>query len=293
MSSIEVSSVKSLPAREVLNKVVLYIILLFLSFMFALPFLWMISSSLKNDAQTYAIPPVWIPIPARWANFPEALTYLPFHEYFFNTMRIALPAAIGTLLSCTIVAYGFARLEWSLRDPLFFVCIATMMIPFQVTMIPLFITYRNLGWINTFKPLTVPSWFGIPYFIFLLRQFFMTVPQDLSDAAKIDGCSELRTLVSIMIPLAKPALAVVGLFRIMWAWNDYVGPLIYLNDEAKYPLALGLQHLRDAGVGVLEMRLVWPYLMAASTVTILPIVLMYFFTQRTFIEGIALTGVKG
>lgn len=279
--------------RGILGRVVLYTVLIVLAFLFAMPFLWMVSSALKNDRQTYAIPPVWIPIPARFLNFPEALTHLPFGKYFLNTLRIVLPVSAGTLFSCTLVAYGFARLQWSLRDPLFFICVATMMIPFQVRMIPLFLVFRNLKWINSYKPLTVPSWFGNAYFIFMLRQFFMTIPQDLSDAAKIDGCGELRTLTSIFLPLARPALAVVGLFSIMWSWNDYLGPLIYINDAERYPVALALQHLEDSGTGILPMDLIWPYLMAASTATIVPILLLYFFTQRTFIEGIALTGIKG
>ncbi len=278
---------------QFLSRFFLYTILLILSLLFAMPFLWMLSSSLKDDRQTYAIPPIWIPRPARWQNYPEALTYLPFGKYFLNTMQIVIPVATGTVLSCTLVAYGFSRVEWSWREPLFFICISTMMIPFQVRMIPLFITFKKLKWINTYKPLTVPAWFGGPYFIFLLRQFFLTVPRDLSDAALIDGCSELRTLLAIFVPLARPALATVALFSTMWTWNDYLGPLIYVNKAEKYPLALGLQHLRQAGAGVLEMKLIWPYLMAASTATIVPIIVLYFFTQRTFIEGITLTGVKG
>lgn len=278
---------------SLLGQIVLYTVLVVLSLAFAMPFLWMLSSALKNDVQTYAIPPVWIPIPARWRNFPEALTYLPFGLYFLNTLQIVIPVAIGTLFSCVVSAYGFARVRWSLRDLFFAICIATMMIPFQVRMIPLFIVFRKLNWINSFKPLTIPSFFGNAYFIFLLRQFFLTIPQDLSDAANIDGCNELRTLWSIFLPLARPALAVVALFSIMWSWNDYLGPLLYINKAECYPLALALQQLRVAANNVMTMPYIWPYLMAASTVTIAPILVLYFFTQRTFIEGITLTGVKG
>jgi multiple sugar transport system permease protein len=297
-SSNTVSLAKSTPnsanirAGRIMGRVLLYVSLIVLGLAFSLPFLWMISSALKDNPQTYTVPPIWIPRPAHPENFPDALTFLPFGLYALNTLRIAIPAAIGTVLSCAVVAYGFARLRWSLREPLFFLCIATMMIPFQVRMVPLFITFKNLGWINTFLPLIVPNWFGVPYFIFLLRQFFRTIPWDLTDAAKIDGCNELRTLWSVILPLAKPALAVVALFSIINAWNDYLGPLIYINDPDKLPIALGLQALRVSSTSATDTRL-WPYLMAASTATILPILLLFFFAQRTFIEGITLTGVKG
>lgn len=278
--------------RRHVERFLLYALLIILSFLFALPFLWMISSALKDNVQTYTVPPIWIPRPARFQNFPEALTFLPFGLYALNTLRIAIPATIGAVISCSIVAYGFARLRWSWREPLFFLCIATMMIPFQVRMIPLFITFKQFGWINTFLPLIVPAWFGSPYFIFLLRQFFRSIPEDLTDAAKIDGCGELRTLWSVILPLAKPALAVVALFSIINEWNDYLGPLIYINDANKFPIALGLQQLRVTSTSA-TATLLWPYLMAASTATIIPILVLFFFAQRTFIEGITLTGVKG
>ena len=278
--------------RRAAGRVVLYLIVFVLGFIFLLPFLWMLSTSLKNDAQTYVVPPIWIPNPMRFSNYPEALTTHPFGLYAMNTLKIAIPSVVGTVISCAVVAYGFSRFRWRLRDPLFYICLATMMIPYQVVMIPLFITFRYLRWINTFKPLIVPAFFGSPYFIFLLRQFFMTIPQDLSDAAKIDGCNELRTMWSVILPLAKPALAVVALFTVMGAWNDYLGPLIYINDPKMFPIALGLQNMRVTFTSV-KKTLVWPYLMAASTATIAPILVLFFFTQRTFIEGIAITGIKG
>jgi multiple sugar transport system permease protein len=278
-------------AREV-GRAVLYILLLFLSVLFLLPFIWMVSTSLKTDPQVYRVPPIWIPNPARWANYPEALTTVPFKLYFPNTLKIAIPSVIGTVLSSAVVAYGFSRIRWEGRDVLFFVCIATMMLPFQVRMIPLFITFKQLGWINTYLPLVVPTFLGGAYSIFLLRQFFLTIPQDLSDAARVDGCSDLRIFLSIILPLAKPALAVVGLFQFMSSWNDFLGPLIYLNEMTKFPISLGLQQLR-ATYHSAELRLVWPYLMAASTTVITPILILFFFTQRTFVEGITITGIKG
>jgi len=274
---------------HILGRICLYGLLLSLSMLFALPFLWMASTSLKDDPQTYHVPPIWIPNPMRFRNYPEALTFLPFGHYFLNTMQIALPSVVGALISSTLVAYAFSRIRWPGRDAVFFVCLATMMIPFQVRMIPLFLTFRTLGWINTYLPLVVPTFFGDAYFIFMLRQFFLTIPQELSDAARVDGCSEVGIFLRIIVPLSKPALAVVGLFQFMWAWNDYLGPLIFLNEEAKYTIALGLQQFRST----FSYHLVWPYLMAASTATILPIILLFFFTQRTFVEGITVTGIKG
>jgi len=273
-------------------RIALYAVLIVLSLLFLLPFIWMISTSLKTDPQVYRVPPVWIPNPVRWLNYPEALTSLPFFSYFLNTMKIAVPATIGTLISSALTAYGFSRIRWPERDALFYVCVATMMIPFQVQMIPLFVTFKQLGWINTYWPLIVPTFFASPFSVFMLRQFFLTIPQELSDAARIDGCSELGIFMRIILPLAKPALAVVALFTFMWAWSDYLGPLIYVNQTSKFTVALGLQLLR-ATFHSANQTLVWPYLMAASTTAILPVLFLFFFAQRTFIEGISLTGIKG
>ena len=267
----------------------LYLIITVLSLTFALPLIWMISTSLKTDPQVYRVPPIWIPNPMRFQNYVDVWTRRPFGLWFLNTMRYVIPSTIGVVIASTLVAYSFARVRWWGRDVLFFLCIATMMIPFQVQMIPLYIIFRNLGWINSYLPLVVPPFFGNPYFIFLLRQFFLTIPQDLSDAARVDGASEVSILVRIVLPLARPALAVVGLFQFMNAWNDYLGPLIYINTEKMFPLVLGLQSMRSS----FQEALVWPYLMGASTLIVAPIVIIFFVTQRTFVEGIALTGVKG
>ena len=275
--------------RHALGRLLLYTSVGAMSLLFAAPLLWMISTSLKDDPQVYVVPPIWIPNPSRPLNYVEILTRRPMGLYFLNTLRYSIPSAIGVLLSCALVAYSFARMRWPGRDVLFFLCLATMMIPFQVTMIPLYITFKNLGWINTYLPLVVPAFFGNAYYIFLLRQFFATIPEELSDAARVDGCSDARILLRIILPLSKPALAVVGLFQFMGAWNDYLGPLIYLNREEMFPLALGLQSLRAS----FQEKLVWPYMMAASTMMILPVILIFFLTQRVFIEGITVTGLKG
>jgi len=278
----------------IIVEIIKYFLLIVLSVTYILPFFWMVTSALKNDSQVYTVPPVWIPNPALWNNFIDAWVATNFNLYMVNTVfKYAVPVTIGTILSSSIVAYGFSRLRWPGRDALFFLCIATMMVPYQVTMVSLFITFKNLGWINTFLPLVVPAYFGNPYFIFMLRQFFLTIPQELSDAARIDGTSEFGILFRIILPLAKPALAVVGLFAFMGAWNDYFGPLIYLSRQELYTLALGVENLRRAIGQTGSMRLAYPYLMAASTMMTLPIFIAFFFAQRTFIEGISLTGIKG
>ena len=271
-----------------------YFVLIVLAISFMLPFYWMASSALKNDSQVFTVPPVWIPNPAFWNNYWDAWTIYDFNRYMFNTVvKHSLPVAIGTVISSAIVAYGFARLRWPGRDTLFYVCLATMMIPYAVTMVPLFITFKHLGWVNTYRPLVVPAFFGNPFFIFMLRQFFMTIPQELSDAARIDGASEFGILFRIIVPLARPAFAVVILLQIVSTWNDYLGPLIYLNKQEQYTLALGIENLRRTMASVGAAPLAYPYLMAVSTVATVPILIAFFLAQRTFIEGISLTGMKG
>jgi len=271
-----------------------YIVLISLSLSYAFPLFWMFTSALKNDSQIYTIPPVIIPIPAHWNNFIDGWTRLDFTTFAVNSVfRYALPSTIGTLLASSIVAYGFSRLRWPGRDILFNICIATMMVPWQVTMVPLFITFKHLNWLNSYRPLVAPAFSGHPYFIFMLRQFFKTIPEELSEAARIDGASEFGILFRIILPLSIPALAVVALFRFVWAWNDYLGPLIYLKDESTYPLALGVQRLRSIATSMGTSGNAYPHLMAVSTIVALPIILAFFFAQRTFIEGISLTGLKG
>ena len=276
-----------------LGRTALYALVMALGLIFVFPYLWMLSTSLKTDPQVYTIPPTFIPNPMRWLNYPEALTYVPFGKYFLNTMRYAVFASIGAVLSSALVAHGFARVRWRGRDALFSVCLLTMMLPFQVRMIPLYLIFSRLGWLNTYLPLIVPAYTGSAFFIFMLRQFFMTIPMELSDAARIDGASELGIFFGIILPLAKPALAVVALFEFMNDWNDYLGPLVYIGSKTdKYPISMGLAQMRTH-LNQANVELMWPRLMAASAVMILPVVLIFFFTQRTFVEGIALTGVKG
>lgn len=277
------------------GEVLKYLLLIILSFTFMLPFIWMFTSALKDASQVFTVPPTWIPNPAYWENFYNAWTEMPFNTWLYNTViKYAVPATVGAVVSSAICAYGFARLEWRLRDALFAICLATMMVPGQVTMVPLFIVFKKLGWVNTYYPLVIPSFFGGgAYNIFLLRQFFMTLPSELSDAARIDGASEFGILFRIILPLAKPALTVVALFRFMGAWNDYFGPLVYLSGQDQWTLARGLERLRGSAYEVGSSRMAYPYLMAVSSLITLPILVAFFFAQRTFIEGISLTGIKG
>jgi multiple sugar transport system permease protein len=271
-----------------------YFILMVLAIAFIFPFYWMGSSAIKNDSQVFTVPPIWFPSPAFWNNYWDAWTTYDFNRYMFNTvMKHSLPVAIGTVISSTFVAYGFSRLRWPGRDTLFYICLTTMMVPYAVTMVPLFITFKKLGWINTYLPLVVPFFFGNPFFIFMLRQFFMTIPQELSDAARIDGASEFGILFRIILPLTKPALTVVALLQIVTTWNDYLGPLIYLHKQEQYTIALGIENLRRTIAEVGATPLAYPYLMAVSTIVTLPILIVFFLAQRTFIEGISLTGMKG
>jgi len=255
--------------------------------LFLLPLFWMASSSLKPDYQVLESPPRWLPDPVRWANFPEALTYVPFGRYTLNTLFIAGMTIAGHLISCTLVAYAFARLRAPGKDALFVVLLATMMLPYPVTMIPIYIGFEKLGWVNSFLPLIVPAFFGSPFYIFLLRQFFLTLPVELEDAARVDGANTLQTIRHVILPISKPALATVAIFTFQASWNDFLAPLIYLHDQSKYTISLGLSFFRSS------YDIHWAYLMAASLVTMLPVILVFFLAQRLFIQGIALTGVKG
>jgi multiple sugar transport system permease protein len=222
-----------------------------------------------------------------WENYQEAFEKMSFFRNLRNTLFVCFAVVFGTLLSCSLVAYSFARIRWPGRNIVFVAVLATMMLPYQVTLIPLFAVYRSLGWVGSFKPLIVPALFGTPFYIFLLRQFFLGIPQDLSAAARIDGCTEFGIYARIILPLSKPALATAGLFTFLFEWGDFLNPLIYLQDDRQYTLAIALQQFQS------QHESAWGPLMAMSTVITLPIVALFFLTQRTFIQGIALTGLKG
>jgi len=282
-------------AKSPLARLVVHLILIAGAAVFLFPLLWMVSTSLKPIDQTMQMPPDLLPAVPRWENYAravlyqsEALGYVPFLVYARNTLYVAVLAVAGTVISNALVAYGFARLQWPGRDWLFVATLATMMIPFTVLIVPTYALFKTLGWVGSPKPLWVPAWFGSAFNIFLLRQFFLTIPFELSDAARVDGCSEFRIFRDIILPLAKPALAVVALFHFLYVWNDFLGPLVYLTDQKTFTLALGLQFYQSQHGGT-----EWNMLMAAATIVCTPVILLFFFTQRTFIQGITVTGLKG
>lgn len=260
-----------------------YALWVILAVLFLLPVFWMISSAVKPSYAIFARPPVWWPAEPQWSNFKEALTVLPFGRFALNTLFIAVFSIIGHLLSCSVVAYGFARLKAPGSKFFFMLMLTTLMLPYPVTMVPLYIIYSRLGWINSFLPLILPTFFGHPFYIFLLRQTFRQIPKDLEDAAVMDGAGTLQVLRHVVLPLARPALATVTIFTFQNAWNDFLAPLIFLHDQRKYTLMLGLSFFR----GSYEVN--WAYLMAASLVVSLPVILVYFLAQRQFIEGLAAT----
>jgi len=254
----------------------------------ALPFLWLLSSSLKPEQEIFLFPPKWIPNPVRFQNYVDALTYKPFGTYIANTLFIVVLNEIAIVGTASLCAYGFARIQFPGRDFWFGLVLATMMVPYFVMMIPQFVIFSRLGWTDSYLPLTVPVFFGGGAFnIFLLRQFFRTLPPELADAARIDGCGELSIYWRIFMPLAKPALATVAIFTFLNGWNDFIGPLLYINSPDSFTVAIGLATFRSV------MRTRWDLLMAASTAMILPVLLLFFFAQRYFIEGIVLSGLKG
>lgn len=278
-----------------LQRLAAYAALIALSILPLLPLVWMLSSSLKTDSQIF--PPEGqsagaitlarlLPHPVQWSNYPQALSVIPFFTYLKNTLFLCLVTVIGAVFSSATVAYGFARLEFKGKQPLFLLMIATMALPGQVTMIPVFALFRWLGWYGTYLPLTVPAFCGSPFYIFLLTQFYRTLPQELSEAARVDGANEWRIFWQIILPLSRPALATCALFQFLATWNDFFGPLLYINDDSRYTLAYGLQQFLSIHGGQ------WAPLMAAATMFTLPIIILFFFAQRTFIQGIATTGGK-
>lgn len=318
---------------------------------YAAPFAWMVSTSLKAEESVFRFPPEWMPrtdvmgafdrpvvhfegqrgieirrsdeyvyvvpesalegqtdlealeehvrrLPAvsvarervtdiRWGNYVTALRRFPFHRYLMNTLFISVLVVVGTTLSCCLPAYGFSRLQWRGRDTIFVLVLCTLMIPASVLLLPQFILFRKLGWIGTYAPLIVPHFFGNAFDIFLFRQFFMTIPHDISDAGRVDGASELRILFQMIIPLSKPVIATVGLMTFMYCWLDFMGPLVYISDERLYTLALGLQQFLGRHGSD------WSGLMAAATTTVVPVIILFLLLQRLFVQGVAVTGVKG
>jgi multiple sugar transport system permease protein len=276
--------------RRAATNLLVYLILIAGSCVMLVPLAWLVSTAFKPRAQIWVYPPVWIPDPIAWGNFSEAMAALPlsFGRVVLNTLTITLLASTGTLVSCTLAAYAFARLRFRGRDVLFSLVLASMMLPGAVTMIPTFLIFRYLGWLDTFAPLIVPFWLGSSAFsIFLLRQFFMSLPRELDEAAKIDGASNLHILLRIIMPLAKPALATVVIFQVLWRWNEFMEPMIYLSSMEHYTVALALRTFQN--VRSQEVQ----YLMALSLLQVVPVIVLFFVAQRVFIRGIQLTGLSG
>jgi len=271
--------------------VVAYGVLILLSGVFLLPLLWMLSVSVQDVEGVFAQPFRWIPEQPRWENFREAVTMFPFGRYLANTTIITFSVVLLTLLSSSLVAYGFSRMRFRGRNLLFALCLSTMMLPGQVTMIPLYVAFARLGWVDTWYPLIVPALFGSPFYIFLLRQFFLTIPREYDEAAVLDGAGKLRIYWSIILPLARPALATVALFSFVGTWNDFFGPLIYINTPEKATLTLGLQMLKSQIVGTGTVQ--WHILMAASLLVMLPNVVVFFLAQKHFVKGLQMGGLRG
>jgi multiple sugar transport system permease protein len=275
--------------RRSLARLLAYAVVGIVGFLFLFPWLWLISTSLKTPEQIIRIPPELIPNPVQWVNYYYGVTYVNFPRYMLNTLIIAATVMVARVFSCSIVAYALTHIDWPGKRVLFAIVLATMMLPGAVSIIPLFIIFSRLGWVNTFLPLTVPALFGDAFFIFLLRQFFSTIPRDLTDAARIDGASHLDIYARIVMPLARPALATLVAFTFIWTYNDFMGPLIYLKDRDLWTLSLGMQGFTQrygaTGTALAAM-------MAAATLYTLPMILLFLLAQKTFIRGIVTTGLK-
>jgi len=275
---------------RLLGPVVAYTVLVALALLVLVPFLWMISTSLQANDALFQTPPQIVPAQPLWHNYVDALTAVPFLTWVQNTLIICGLNVVGQLLCCTLVAYGFARLRFPGRGPLFILVLGTLLLPSQITLVPQFILFSKLHWVNTFLPLTVPAFFGVgagAFYIFLIRQYLQTIPYELDEAARMDGANTWQILYRILLPLIKAPLTIVAVFTFTDNYNDFLGPLIYLSDNSKYTLALGLASY----IGQFSAN--WNWLMCASVVILLPLLLIYYFAQRLLIGGIASVGLKG
>lgn len=273
--------------RERMTKALTFLLLCFIGFLYVFPFYWTLITALKTDLQVYQWPPTLFPSTPQWSNFVDATRYIPFWAYLRNTFIICGLTVFGVLISSTLVAYGFSRIPFRGRNIIFAIYLSTIMLPGQVTMIPLYILYRKLGWVGTILPLVIPSYFGYVAYVFLLRQFFKTIPKELSDAAYLDGAGDLRILWSIMLPLCRPALATIALLTFIGSYQDFLGPLVYLTNQEQWTIAVGLNMFKN------QFSTQYQLMMAATALSMMPMLILYFFTQRTLIQGITLTGIKG
>ena len=278
--------------RQVLTRLkhrLSYVVLGLGCLLFLTPLLWQVTSSLKTSADTMRYPPVWLPLPPQWDNYVVLFERFPFWRYAANSLFISTMVILGTVLSSSLAAYGFARLRMPGRDLIFLLLLSTLMLPGIVLVIPQFVLFQRLQWVNTYYPLIVPAFFGNPFYIFLLRQFFMTIPRDLEDAARIDGAGYMRIFAQIIMPLASPALIAVALYSFIATWNDFITPLIYLSDREKFTVSVALRFL----AGGMRSRPENHLLMAAATLSILPCIAVFLAAQRWFVQGVVVTGSKG
>ncbi len=275
--------------RQIVHAIVVYTLVLPGAIIFIIPLFWMLSTALKPSNQIFVYPPQWVPNPVMWSNFSSGWNdYLNFNQMMINSLTISLHNVVANVISCSLAAYGFARLRAPGKNFFFALVLATMLLPTEVTIIPQYVLFTWLGWNDTWRPLMVPAWFAWPFFIFLLRQFFMSIPHDLDEAARLDGANSWRILWSIILPLAKPALATVVIFSFIGNWNNFLAPLIYIRSMDKQVLAVGLNMFRGQ-YGQIQLN----YMMAVALIVLLPVLLIFFFGQRLFVQGIALTGIKG
>ena len=278
-------------ARKTVVNLFFYLLLTLVGLIFLLPFLWMLSSSLKTVAEIFKYPPEWIPRTRRWSNYADIFSAMPFGRYFFNSVKVSVLSTIGVVFSSALAAFAFARLKFPGRNIIFALLLSTMMLPNEVTLIPLFFVMRTLGVINTHIPLYLADFFGNPFGTFLLRQFFLTVPKELEDAAKIDGASAFTIFRQIFLPLSKPALTTLAVLTFMWRWEELLRPVVYLSDREKMTLTVGLTAYYQEGFYGQLMR--WDLLMASNILSLVPILLLFILGQKYFVEGITMSGLKG
>jgi multiple sugar transport system permease protein len=276
-----------IPNRQ---KWILHFVLILICLIFLVPIYWMICTALKQNSQVFQWPLVLFPNPVKWINFKDALIASNFGRYLLNTLGLSIFVILGNLFSCTLAAYGFSRIEWKGRNTVFVIVLATMLLPEQVTLIPLFIVFKHLnlvgGGYKGYLPLILPAFFGKAYFIFMMRQFFMGIPSELSDAARIDGCSDLGILWRIIVPLARPAMVAVSLFSLINTWSDFLGPMVYLREKDFFTISVGLAMFQGRSF------VQWNQVMAASAMSIIPVLIVFIFAQKQFVQGISMTGFK-
>jgi multiple sugar transport system permease protein len=273
--------------REKAGNVMLFAVLCVLTFLFLVPLFWLLTCSFKQPVELFTVPIKWLPTKFSFDNYIRMFHYFPFTLYLKNTLIIVFFNIAGSTISSSFAAYGFSRLRWKGRDKVFIIVLITMILPFQVVMVPLFMLFQKIGWIGTFLPLTLTCFFGNPFYIFLIRQFFISLPEELNDAARIDGSGEFRTFFQIAIPLSAPVLTTIVVFAFLRSWNDFIGPLIFLSSSKLYTLAIGAQLIRT------RLQPNWEYLMPLGVIMVLPVLLLFFLMQKYFIQGIAMSGIKG